>query len=66
MEITINILEVSSELAHKEVEKHFNYNASKIYKSVSDCVSEYTDVAQEVFDSHYDYFYEILAEFEIN
>ena len=60
MEIKINIVEASKELAHKEVEKHFNYDASKIYKSVSDSITEYTDIAQEVFDNHYDYFYETL------
>ena len=60
MEITINLVEVATELAHKEVEKHFNYNAEKIYKWVSYEESKYTDQAQEIFDNNYDYFYDLL------
>lgn len=60
MEIKINIVEVSTELAHKEVEKHFNYDATKIYEWVTDDESKYTDHAQSIFDEQYDYFYEFL------
>lgn len=60
MDITINILEVASELAQKEVEKHFNYQSSLIYERVSDDETRYTEEAQSIFDENYDYFYEFL------
>jgi hypothetical protein len=60
MNIEINLVEASTELAHKEVEKHFDFNSSKIYKSVSDSITEYTDEAQSIFDENYDYFYDLL------
>lgn len=60
MNITINILEVASELAHKEVARHFNYDATKIYEWVGDSETKYTENAQSIFDEQYDYFYEFL------
>ena len=47
MNITINIVEASTELAHEEVLKEFNNQAPLIYKSVSDTITEYTDEATE-------------------
>ena len=60
MEIKINIVEVSTELVHKEVEKHFNYDATKIYEWVSDDETKYTDEAQDVFNQYYDEYYDLL------
>ena len=60
MNITINILEVASELAHKEVARYFNYDATKIYEKVADNEIKYTENAQSTFDEQYDYFYEFL------
>jgi type I site-specific restriction endonuclease len=58
--IRINILEVASELANKEVEKHFNFDSSKIYNSVTDTMTEYTEEAQDIFNQFYDEFYDLL------
>lgn len=58
--IKINILEVASELAHKDLEKQFNYDAKKIYEWVNDNETKYTETAQEVFDILYDEYYDFL------
>jgi len=60
MNITINIVEASTELAHEEVLKEFNNQAPLIYKSVSGTITEYTDEAQRIFDEKYDFFYDKL------
>ena len=60
MNIKINILEVASELAHKEVEKAFNFNPQMIFDWVSDEESRYTNDAQEIFNQYYDEYYDFL------
>ena len=60
MNININILEVASELAHKKIEEHFEFEAKKIYEWVSDDESRYTEEAQELFNEWYDYYYDFL------
>jgi hypothetical protein len=60
MNITINILEVASELAHKEVERYFNFNSKKIYEWVCDEESKYTEEAQDIFNQFYERFYDFL------
>ncbi len=60
MNIQINILEVASELAHKEVEKVFNYNEELIYNWISEDMSVYTENAQDLFNVLYDEFYDFL------
>jgi hypothetical protein len=60
MNININILEVASELAHKKIEEHFEFEAKKIYDWVSDDESRYTEEAQELFNEWYDYYYDFL------
>jgi hypothetical protein len=60
MNITINFLEVASELAHKELEKAFNYNQELIYNHISDDMSIYTEDAQDLFNLFYEEFYDLL------
>jgi hypothetical protein len=60
MNININILEVASELAHKELNRHFNLDAKLIYEWVSDQESRYTEEAQDLFNEWYDYYYDFL------
>lgn len=66
MNIQINLIETATELAHKEVERTHDYDATKIYKSVSDCITEYTHHAQIIFDVNYDYFYNLLWNLKTN
>lgn len=65
MDITINILEVASELAHLVVCEQFNYDSVNIYESVTDAVTNYTDEAQELFNEWYDYYYDFLLDLSI-
>lgn len=60
MNITIDILEVASELAHKELEKRFDYVQEFIYVSPTDTITHYTEHAQDLFDVLYDEFYNFL------
>jgi len=60
MDIKINILEVASELAHKKIEEHFEFESNKIYESVTDAITNYTDEAQDLFNELYDYYYDFL------
>jgi predicted phosphoadenosine phosphosulfate sulfurtransferase len=60
MNITVNILEIASELAHQRLEAYFNYNQEKIYKWVSEDVSIYTEEAQDIFNQFYDEFYDLF------
>jgi hypothetical protein len=60
MNININILEVASELAHKKLEEHFEFEANRIYEWVSDEESRYTEEAQDLFNEWYDYYYDFL------
>jgi hypothetical protein len=62
MNITINIVEVASELSHRRLIKSFNFNADSIWKEVSDDVLIYTENAQYIFNQFYDEFYNLLWE----
>ncbi len=66
MNININILEVASELAHKKLEEHFEFDANKIYEWVSDDESRYTEEAQDLFNEWYDYYYDFLIQLKEN
>jgi hypothetical protein len=60
MNITINILEVASELAHKELERRFGYEQEMIYVAPTDAITYYTEHAQDLFNTLYDEFYYLL------
>jgi hypothetical protein len=59
MNVTVNILELASDLAHNELETLFNEEAVVIYKEDEDTFV-YTDEAQEVFNELYDKYYTII------
>ena len=52
MNITINLLEVASELAHEVVCAKFEDDESAIYHSTTDTTTSYTEKAQELFEKH--------------
>jgi hypothetical protein len=62
MNVTINILELASELADKDLETHFGKNRWL----ESDDELRYTDEAQDLFDEYYDYYYQIIDELKLN
>jgi hypothetical protein len=53
MELTINTIELASELAGMELRKNWDYRLGEIDidKEFEVC---YTDEAQEIFDEHFD------------
>jgi hypothetical protein len=65
MNVTVNILELASDLAHNELESSFNEEAVVIYKEDEDTLI-YTDEAQEVFNELYDKYYTIIEHLKIN
>ena len=55
MEITINALELASELAHLKLESEWS-ESIKIYEDEESEVLTYTDEAQDIFNEWYDYY----------
>ena len=64
MEITINLIELSSDLAEEMVKIKFNYKENDIYVEEDEEI-KYTEQAQEIFNEWYDYYYDFLIEREI-
>lgn len=64
MEITIDVIELSSELAEEMVNVKFNYEENDIYVEENEEV-KYTEKAQEIFNEWYDYYYDFLIERKI-
>jgi hypothetical protein len=70
MIVKINVIEVASELAHIEVLKQLNIEPEFDYtvfvpekgqEEVSNPTMVYTEEAQLIFNSEYDFFFEILT-----
>lgn len=59
MNILINILECASELAHLKLEENWPVN-KPMYNG-----ENYTEEAQDIFDEHYDFYYDMLEEMSI-
>lgn len=64
MEITINVIELSCELAEEMVNVKFNYEEDDIYVEENEEL-KYTEQAQEIFNEWYDYYYDFLIERKI-
>ena len=62
--ITINILEVASELAHEIVCANFEDDDTLIYEEPTGGVSTYTEDAQDLFNEWYDRYYDFLLRFK--
>ena len=62
MNVTVNILELASELALTELELHGNYDA--MYKE-DGSVMTYTEEAQDEFNELYDKYYSIIESCQI-
>lgn len=60
MNITINLLEAASELAHEVVCAKFEDDDNAIYESTTDTITSYTEKAQGLFNEWYDHYYELL------
>lgn len=65
MNVTINIVELASELASYEL--HENWNDSiKIYQESDNGDTFYTEEAQDIFNDLYDRYYSLIENFKIN
>jgi hypothetical protein len=66
MEITINLLEVASELSHEIVCAKFEDDANEIYDNATDTITVYSEEAQDLFNEWYDYYYNFLLNLKTN
>ena len=64
MNVTINILELASELASYELEETWT-DTIEIYKEDENGDTYYTDQAQEIFNDLYDKFYAVIESYSI-
>lgn len=62
MNVTINILELASELAEAELFDNWS-DSIKIYNEDDD-ETKYTDEAQDVFNDLYDKYYSVIERFK--
>jgi hypothetical protein len=65
MDITINIIEVASELAHKKLVNNWK-ESIQIYVDETDEIIIYTDEAQDIFNDYYDDYYDFLLNLKTN
>jgi hypothetical protein len=65
MNITINIVELASELASYELEENFG-DSMILYKEDDNGDTYYTDKAQDVFNDLYDKYYAVIESYQIN
>jgi len=64
MNVTINILELASELASYELNETWQ-DSIKIYDYDEDGNSFYTDEAQDIFNDLYDKYYAVIESYAI-
>lgn len=64
MNVTINIIEVASELAELRVLEEFNNEEERVYEETEDGTC-YTEDAQEIFNYYYDYYFNFITDREI-
>ncbi len=67
MNVTINIVELASELADKEVSHYFKYSNIDVYEiDDNDEGTKYSEEAQAIFDIFYDKYYSMIDNLKIN
>ncbi len=59
--ITINGLELASELAHQKLVNNWEQSI-RIYVDETDAVTTYTDEAQDIFNDYYDYYLGLIEQ----
>ena len=62
MNVTINIVELATELADQDLESHFGGNR---WVEAGDDELVYTEEAQDLFDDYYDYYYSVIEKLQI-
>lgn len=61
MNVTINIIELASELAHKELIGWVS-NEAELFEDPEAGVTNYTDYYQDIFNELYDKYYSIIEQ----
>jgi len=64
MNVTINIVELASELASFELEE--NWGDTIVLWEEDEDETRYTEVAQDVFNDLYDKYYSLIENYKIN
>lgn len=64
MNVTINIVELASELASYELEE--NWSGSMVIWEEDEEETRYTEEAQDIFNGLYDHYYSLIENFKIN
>jgi hypothetical protein len=65
MNVTINLVELATELAENEMIKYFSESLELYSDEDEDCIV-YTDEAQDIFDELYDKYYAIIENTQVN
>ena len=65
MNVTINILELASELAELEMEENRALGEINTIEDENGCIV-YTDEAQNIFDTLYDKYYSLIDNLKLN
>jgi hypothetical protein len=65
MNVTINILELASELAELEMEENRALGEINTIEDENGCIV-YTDEAQDIFDTLYDKYYSLIDNLKLN
>jgi hypothetical protein len=63
-EIRVNILELASELAHKELVKDYS-DSIVIHEDDQAGITHYTEEAQDIFNDLYDKYFTFIEQFKI-
>ena len=65
MNVTINMVELATELAENEMTKYFSESLELYSDEDEDCIV-YTEEAQDIFDILYDKYYSIIEKTQLN
>jgi hypothetical protein len=65
MKVTINIIELASELANMDLENNWG-NSIMIYEDDNEVESIYTQEAQDIFNDLYDKYYSLIENCQVN
>ena len=65
MNITVNIIELASELAADDLYLHW-HDTLKLHDDSDETETKYTDEAQDIFNELYDKYYSIIENFKTN
>jgi len=65
MNVTLNILELASELADKELQEKWDFRDGQVFVDDEHGGLIYSETAQDIFDRLYDEYYTIIDQLKI-